>query len=98
MLNDIWISVPTGSENDECMSGTIHLFDPTVVGISGAYPYNYRNELNENAIPSGLYPNLIDNFFYRRCWISDSRAQDVTQISPDLYIGTTRCKTQVKAI
>ena len=77
---------------------TIHLFDPTAVAISGVYPYNYRNELNENAIPSGLYPKLIDNFFYRRCWINTSRAQDVTQITPDLYIGTTRCKTQVKAI
>ncbi len=77
---------------------TIHLFNPTTVGISGVYPYNYRNELNENAIPSGLYPKLIDNFFYKRCWINSSRAQDVTQISPDLYIGSTRCKTQVKAI
>jgi hypothetical protein len=77
---------------------SIHLFNPTVVGISGVYPYNYRNELNENAIPSGLYPNLVSDFFYRLCRISDSRAQDVTQISPDLYIGTTRCKTQVNAI
>ena len=23
------VSVPTGSENDECMSGTLHLFDPS---------------------------------------------------------------------
>ena len=60
--------------------------------------FNLISLLNEIAIPSGLYPSLIDNFFYRRCWINTSRAQDVTQISPDLYIGTTRCKTQVKAI
>jgi hypothetical protein len=77
---------------------TIHLFDPTRVGMSGVSPFNYRNELRENAIPSGLYPNLVDNFFWRRCWINNSRANDITQLSPDLYIGSVRCSTQVKAI
>ena len=77
---------------------TIHLFDPTAVAISGVLPFNYRNELNENAIPSGLYPNMVDDFFYRRCWINESRGNEVSQLSPELYIGTTRCSTQVKAI
>ena len=77
---------------------TIHLFDSTAVAISGTFPYNYRGELNENAIPSGMYPNLIDDFFYRKCWINNSRGSEITQISPDLYIGTARCSTQVKAI
>jgi len=77
---------------------TIHLFDPTAVAISGVLPFNYRNELNENAIPSGLYPNMVDDFFYRRCWINESRGNEVSQLSPELYIGTARCSTQVKAI
>ena len=77
---------------------TVHLFNPTAVAISGVLPFNYRNELNENAIPSGLYPNMIDDFFYRRCWINQSRGNEITQLSPELYIGTTRCSTQVKAI
>jgi hypothetical protein len=77
---------------------TIHLFDTTQVALSGAFPYNYRNELNENALPSGMYPNIIDNFFYRKCWISNSKGTEITQLSPELYIGTTSCSTQVKAI
>ena len=77
---------------------SIHLFDPTAVAISGVLPFNYRNELNENAIPSGLYPNMVDDFFYRRCWINESRGNEISQLSPELYIGTTRCSTQVKAI
>lgn len=77
---------------------TIHLYDPTAVGMSGVSPFNYRNELRENAIPSGLYPNLVDNFYWRRCWINNSRSNDITQLSPDLYIGSVRCSTQVKAI
>ena len=77
---------------------TVHLFNPTAVAISGVLPYNYRNELNENAIPSGLYPNMIDDFYYNRCWISESRGSEISQLSPDLYVGSTRCSTQVKAI
>ena len=77
---------------------TIHLFNPTEIALSGAFPFNYRNELNENALPSGLYPNLIDNFLYRKCWIYDSRGTEINQLSPELYIGTTSCSTQVKAI
>ena len=77
---------------------TIHLFNPTEVALSGAFPFNYRNELTEHALPSGLYPNLIDNFLYRRCWISDSKGTEISQLSPELYIGTTNCSRQVKAI
>ncbi len=77
---------------------SIHLFDSTEVGISGAYPFNYRNELTSHAIPSGLYPNLVDNFFYRRCYIRDSRSSDITQLSPELYMATARCNTEVRAI
>jgi hypothetical protein len=77
---------------------TIHLFNPTSIAISGTFPFNYRNELNANAVPSGMYPNLIDNFFYRQCYIYDSKGSAITQLSPGLYMGTSRCRTQVKAI
>lgn len=77
---------------------TIHLFNPTEVALSGAFPFNYRNELNEHALPSGLYPNLVDNFLYRKCWIYNSKGTEISQLSPELYIGTTSCSTQVKAI
>lgn len=77
---------------------TIHLFDPTEAAISGCLPFNYRYELTPNALPSGMYPSLIDNFYYRKCYIFDSRGQDITQLSPDLYIGSVRCTTQVRAI
>ena len=60
----------------------IHLFNTTAVAVSGVFPFNYRNELNENALPSGMYESLIDNFFYRKCWINDSRGSDITQLCP----------------
>jgi hypothetical protein len=77
---------------------TLWLFDTNKVAISGVYPLDYRGEVNENALPSGLYPHLVDDHRYRRCWLHNTSAQGITQISPDLYVGTVRCTTEVKAI
>ena len=38
------VSVPTGSENDECMSGTLHLFDPS----STTYVKHFYSEVNNH--------------------------------------------------
>ena len=87
---------------------SIWLFDTNKVAISGVYPFNYRGELNENALPSGLYPQLVDgapnaddasyNFRYKRCFINSTNGNGITEISPDLYLGTVRCSTEVDAI
>jgi hypothetical protein len=77
---------------------TLNLFDPTEVGLSGAFPFNYRNELVGHANPSGLYPNLVANYNYSKCWVFDSRGAGITQLTPELYIGTARCTTEVKPI
>ena len=86
----------------------IWMFDTNKIAISGVYPLNYRGELNANALPSGLYPQLVDespnpdddsyNFRYRRCYIGNASANPVTEIAPNLYIGTVRFSTEVKAI
>jgi len=78
---------------------TIRLFDTTDVAASGAAPFTFDNgrqrELTGHAVPSGLYPNLVDNYFYRKCWINGSRGGNVSQLSSDLYIGTPRCSTEI---
>ena len=76
----------------------ITLYSPTKVAISGASPFNYRNELRGHAIPSGLYPILVSGFPYTKCFINDSRGGNITQLSPELYIGAVRCSTQVKPV
>ena len=76
----------------------ITLYSPTKVAISGASPFNYRNELRGHAIPSGLYPILVSGFPYTKCFINGSRGGNITQLSPELYIGAVRCSTQVKPV
>jgi hypothetical protein len=73
---------------------TIHLFNPDSAGKSGCLPLNYRNELTSHALASGRYPDLISNFLYRTSFIHETRSQDITQLSPDLYMGSIRCTTE----
>lgn len=81
-------------QNDRSLT----LFNPTQVSISGASPLNYRNELREHAIPSGLYPNLVKYHSWgeRKCFINQSRGGSIVELSSDLYMGTARCSTEVK--
>jgi hypothetical protein len=78
---------------------TITLFDPTKVAESGVAPFTFENgrqrELSENATASGLYPQLVENFPYNKCFIYNTRSESVTQLSVDLYMGVARCRTEV---
>ena len=76
----------------------INLYDPNKIAESGVFPLNYRNELTASALPSGMYPSLVQNFKYRDCYIFDSIAQGITQLSPDLYMGTVKCTTELVVI
>lgn len=79
---------------------SIELFNPTQVAMSGASPFTFENgrqrELAGHANPSGLYPNLVENYPWSKCWIFDTRGNDITQLSTELYMGVTRCTTEVK--
>jgi hypothetical protein len=78
---------------------TINLFDTTKVAQSGVSPFTFENgnqrELRGHAVPSGLYPNLVNNYRFRKCFIYESRGENITQLSADLYMGVARCKTEV---
>lgn len=78
---------------------TIRLYNTDTAIRSGVAPLDYRGDISSKALPSGLYPNLVDNFKYLDCYIANSKISGkVTQLSPDLYIGTARCVTETKPI
>lgn len=77
---------------------SIYLYDPNKMAVSGVSVFNYRNELTSHARASGMYPFLVDNFRYRDCYIYDSKAQNVVEVNTNLWMGTARCKTEVKPI
>lgn len=79
------------SQNDR----TIDLFDSNKVAASGVYPFGAHGYLNENALPSGLYPTMVDNFWYEKCYINSTEVQSMKELNPDLYHATVRCTASV---
>lgn len=78
---------------------TLTLFDSTKVAQSGVSPFTFENgkerELRGHARASGLYPHLVENYPYRKCWVYNTRGENITQLSVDLYMGVARCSTEV---
>ena len=78
---------------------TLELFDTTKVAQSGVSPFTFENgkerELRGHANPSGLYPTMVENFPFRKCWIYETRGENITQLATDLYLSVARCKTEV---
>lgn len=81
---------------------SLQLFDTTKVAASGASPFTFENgkerELRSYARSSGIYPSLVDNYPFRKCFIYNSRGENITQLSVDLYMGVARCRTEVGPI
>tara|TARA_R110002167_G_scaffold72360_1_gene203579 strand:+ start:2646 stop:3632 length:987 start_codon:yes stop_codon:yes gene_type:complete len=75
------------------------MFNSTEVAISGAMPFTFENgkerELQGHAVPSGLYPNLVANYPFRKCWVDTSRGNSITQLSTNLYMSIVTCKAEV---
>lgn len=75
----------------------ILLFDPNKVGASGTYPFDSNNYLVENALPSGMYPNMIDNFQYNdgTCFIESANVQSIKELNPGIWMGVTKMRVAV---
>lgn len=75
------------------------LYNTTQVAQSGVSPFTFENgrqrELRDHARASGLYPHLVENYPFRKCFIYETRGDNITQLSADLYMGVARCKTEV---
>lgn len=82
-----------------CMQGdrNIYLFDPNEMASSGVSVFNYDNTLTDFGSASGTHPQLVEAFKYNEpCYIHDSRSEDPVELSPNLYMGTARCKTNIR--
>lgn len=89
MANDILNIV--SYQNDR----TIKVYNTNWMANSGTMPLDYKNELVSK---SYNYPYQIDNYYFKNCFITDTVINNITQLSPELYIGTARCSTEVEMI
>jgi hypothetical protein len=73
----------------------IYLYDSDTVLASGYSIYNYTNTLTDWDEASGSFPTLVDNFRHStKSYIRDSYATDITELNPNLYVGTVRCTSE----
>lgn len=75
---------------------TIVLFDSNQVAASGSYPLDVNGSKTTNANTEAQYPQYVDTYPYQKCFITNTRGQGITQMNPELYIGTVRCTTEVE--
>lgn len=77
---------------------TIYLYDPNKMAASGVSIYDNLGSVTSVGRASGQYPSLVDNFRYRDCYIYDTTSSDPIELSSNLWMGTVRSKTDVRAI
>jgi hypothetical protein len=75
---------------------SINLFNPNTALSSGVYPFDASNYLRPQALPSGMYPQLVSNFKYRDCYIFNTGNPELTELNSDLVLGTIKCTTEVR--
>ena len=82
---------------------TIWMFDTNLLATQNKYPLNYRGELTTHALASGRYPDLVSDtseggLRWKKMFIPDCVSQGLSELNPNLYIGTVRMTTEVTGI
>lgn len=71
---------------------TIRLFDSDAVAKAGDLPLDYRGMVVSNP---NMYPDIIDEYWWKRCWIKDINVSEVKTGHPNLFISTVRFSLEV---
>lgn len=71
---------------------TIGLFDTNIVAKNDKYPLDYNGSLKDNPL---MYPALIDQFLWKKCWLKNIVLYDIDTPHPGLYRGLVRCTLEI---
>lgn len=70
----------------------IWLFDTNKLAADQKYPLNYQGDLIDHPI---MYPDIIDQYKWRKCWLKNVNLFDIDSIHPELFIGVCRITTEI---
>lgn len=71
---------------------TIGLFDTNAVAKNDKYPLDYNGKLKDNPL---MYPILIDQFLWKKCWLKNVNLYDIDTPHPGLHRGLARCTVEI---
>jgi hypothetical protein len=70
----------------------IWLYNTNSLAQDDNYPLNYMGNLKENAL---MYPNIIEQYRWRKCWIKNVNLFDNDSPHPNLYRGMVRATLEI---
>jgi hypothetical protein len=70
----------------------IGLFNTNDVAQNNKYPLNYDGSINSSGL---MYPLLIDQFLWKKCWLKNIILYDIDTPHPNLHRGLVRCTLEI---
>jgi hypothetical protein len=70
----------------------VYLFDTNKLVRDQKYPLNFNGDIEENAL---MYPDIIDQYKWRKCWIKNVNLFEIDSMHPNLYQGAIRLTTEI---
>lgn len=70
----------------------IMLFDTNAISRDNNFPLDYNGNLKNNAL---MYPNIIDQYSWRKCWIKNANLFEINSPHPNLHRGVVRYTLEI---
>jgi hypothetical protein len=70
----------------------IWLFDTNAIAQDDKFPLNYNGDLRNNPL---MYPNIIDQYKWRKCWIKNVNLFDMDSPHPNLFRGLVKATLEI---
>lgn len=70
----------------------ILLFNTNSLAQNDQYPLDYNGDLKNSPL---MYPNIIDQYSWRKCWIKNVNLFELDSPNPNLHQGMVRITTEI---
>jgi len=70
----------------------IYLFDTNKVASDDRFPLDHNGSVVNNPL---YYPNLVDQYKYRKCWFKNVSLVELTSNHPNLHTGAARLTAEI---
>lgn len=98
---DIMVYIFTENKNDRNklldiirvqQDGVIYLYDTNRVAQDDSYPLEYNGSVKIGAL---MYPNLVENYSWRKCWFKNISLTELSTQHPNLHSGAARITAEI---
>jgi hypothetical protein len=70
----------------------IYLFDTNKLASDNKFPLDHNGSLINNPL---YYPDIIDQYKYRKCWFKNVSLTELTSNHPNLHSGAARVTAEI---